>query len=728
MRNSTKNRFFYLFVMLFSFSTTLFSQKHYHLVIDSAQLFINPTYPTIQINGQFSGPTLFLDRKTGNTIKVTNHLKNPIAIHWGGIKTTPRQSGLAYTNSLAIEPGQSKTYTLNTEQEGTFSYYATTSTHKQQGLYGAIVVKDKMAQNTQYQEERVLVLSDYTALSTEDILHTLKRNSRWYNYKKKQTNTAFDYLKKGLFWDRLKMAFHKVPASGISEIPQEYAFINGDTSLQIIGCKQNSKLLFRIANTASSSNFTLKFSGNKLNIIAADGLPIDTQVVDQLPIAIGETYDLFIEMPSDTLAYELKALSHDGTLSTSILFGDSALIHGDSSFILAQNIQKQNIYKSSSLKGISWEKEKEIYKTIDTTGMNKIEQMGAARDQYLNAREAGNVDSLLREQELVLNYHMLKALDSTQIDSTKPTRIVKMKLVGNPQRYVWGIASNQLNSKGEITIAKGEKVILDIKNKTAMHQPIHFGGHYFRVVNAQGKYSPLKHSINIKPLDHIILELEAENEKTWRIDGTMLYRNHTGLTQEVSYEGTAIDSDVAAASKKHHAQKASERFDYGQIGLMYNMGDFIYNNTTHKTALNIDFETDYRFYFETDIDYSYYFGKSQQVSAFGGLFMNGGDNRAYIIDSNDVTAKFKVFPKAVIGLRYVLPLFINAEARINHDLDVRLEFSGKIPLFPYVNLRYRANTDKEWQLMLEGRIIKRASVLMSIDHLYGFGLGGAWKF
>ena len=46
-----------------------------------------------------------------------------------------------------------------------------------------------------------------------------------------------------------------------------------------------------------------------------------------------------------------------------------------------------------------------------------------------------------------------------------------------------------------IRIRHGENVRFIIINKTMMHHPMHLHGHFFRVINGQGDYSPLKHTV-----------------------------------------------------------------------------------------------------------------------------------------------------------------------------------------------------------------------------------------
>ncbi len=717
---------------LLSFSLGLSSQK-----TKSIDFILNwetktigkDTFRVVTINGMFPGPNLSIQKKKSTSITIKNNLGEPTSIHFTGLQTNLRDNGDPFVNAVPIESGQTKTITLIPPEEGLFSYYGLMSNHKQMGLYGSLEVKSILDMPSKFDEELTLVLSDIDNKTADQIIKPLKRNSKWNEIKKKKINaTWFDYIFNNAGIDRLVQSFNRIPAVAFHEFNPQLALLNGDTALELTGCEAGHSILLKIINASTFTNFDLKYSGGEMRLHSADGLPIDTQSVDRMQIGIGESYIVSINIPSDTLAYELKAQSFDGVLSTSVYFGEPKMIHSDSNLLNVRKIPVLNRYKTSSLKGVAWEDEMVIYQRVDTVGLNKLEQMGAQQDKYEAASKVGNVDSILRSQDMVLNYHLIKSPDSTNIDTSKPYKKVEMAIKGNMQRYVWDVDVKDANQKGQITVSAGDRIELVIDNKTPFFQPFHLHGHYFRMKNAQGKYAPFKHSINIKPLDRVTLEWVPNKSGVWAFDGNMLYRNHHGLSQEIAYDGQSKDADVLSSYQKDRKKFLSNRYNYGQISLLYNMLDFNFTSSTYKTAFNVDLESDYRYYFETDIDYSYYVGSNQYLSFFGGMFMNGGDNRVYLIDSNDVSAKFKVNPLGVIGMRYTLPLFINAEARLAHDLSYRFEFSGKIPLAPRTNIYYRANTDKEWQVMLEGRIIQKASLMFVLDYDYRFGIGGRWMF
>lgn len=43
-------------------------------------------------------------------------------------------------------------------------------------------------------------------------------------------------------------------------------------------------------------------------------------------------------------------------------------------------------------------------------------------------------------------------------------------------------------------------------NNTMMRHPMHLHGHFFRLINEQGDYAPLKHTFDIQPMETVTIE------------------------------------------------------------------------------------------------------------------------------------------------------------------------------------------------------------------------------
>lgn len=78
---------------------------------------------------------------------------------------------------------------------------------------------------------------------------------------------------------------------------------------------------------------------------------------------------------------------------------------------------------------------------------------------------------------------------------------------------------------------------IEFFNDTMMHHPLHLHGHFFRVLMGQGKYSPLKHTIDLPPMTKRTVEFEANEKGDWLFHCHLLYHMHAGMTRIFSYQG-----------------------------------------------------------------------------------------------------------------------------------------------------------------------------------------------
>jgi hypothetical protein len=87
-------------------------------------------------------------------------------------------------------------------------------------------------------------------------------------------------------------------------------------------------------------------------------------------------------------------------------------------------------------------------------------------------------------------------------------------------------------------------------NRSMMHHPMHLHGHFFRVINGQGNYSPLKHTVDVPPMQTTVIEFAAEEVGDWFFHCHLLYHLDSGMARVVHYEGFEPYPDTAAVRYK----------------------------------------------------------------------------------------------------------------------------------------------------------------------------------
>ena len=322
-------------------------------------------------------------------------------------------------------------------------------------------------------------------------------------------------------------------------------------------------------------------------------------------------------------------------------------------------------------------------KSGDMTGMN---QGGMADAAPADRSDRGM--SMMDEQNTI-DYSILKSPESIVFPTNRPIREIPLTLTGNMFRYIWGFNGQPLSRADMIQIRRGEIVRIRMMNNTMMMHPIHLHGHYFRVLNGQGQYSPLKHTVNVSPMESVTIEFMADDDKDWFFHCHLLYHMLSGMARVVSY-GDKPDSSIAAIQKLHlRDMRDNQPFVWGYLQPGYPINYFNLNVSNNKNAIVAGGDHDWRTNrFEFDLDYERYFGDWFRV--FAGI---DGGNEEFLrrVRSEDGTPPVsgQRIIRAVAGIRYMLPFLIQSEVKLDTRGNVRFQLSGQQMLFPRLDFQYQ---------------------------------------
>lgn len=188
---------------------------------------------------------------------------------------------------------------------------------------------------------------------------------------------------------------------------------------------------------------------------------------------------------------------------------------------------------------------------LDDMGMNmSLQQMdmnvvmypeitGEKETEKTKSKQEGNNDNRYNSNALsdivTLNYSMLKSATKTKLPDA-PTKTLHFTLTGNMNRYVWSIDNKTVSETDKIMIKKGENVRIILYNNSMMRHPMHLHGHFFRIVNQHGDYSPLKNVLDIMPMETDTIEFAATESGDWFFHCHILYHMMSGMGRIFSYE------------------------------------------------------------------------------------------------------------------------------------------------------------------------------------------------
>ncbi|MDP2412743.1 multicopper oxidase domain-containing protein [Daejeonella sp.] len=670
--------------------------------------------PAISINGTIPAPTLYFTEGDTAVIHVKNLMQVETSVHWHGLLLPNVADGVPYLTTPPIEAGSTYTFSFPVIQNGTYWYHSHTGLQEQVGLYGPIVIYPK---NKRVEKEKVILFADWTNESMSTVVRSLKANYEWYGIKRKSVQSWGEALVKGYLGDKAKQEWSRMPPMDVSDVYYNAFLANGRQVTEYPEFKAGETVRLRLINGGAGTYFWVQFAGGPMTIIAADGKDVEPVKVDKIDFPIAETYDVLITIPAEG-AYELRATSADISGHSSVYFGSGKKIDAPdipklNYFAMLRERNKMDMGsagKDGSMPGMDMQQQKDSTKKMN--GMD----MGAKKESP--SMPGMDMPGMKMENEKsagALTYDMLRSVERTAFDKNLPVREVPLTLTGNMLRYIWSFDDKPLSKADKIMIKKGEVVRFKMFNNTMMRHPMHLHGHFFRFLNAQGEYAPLKHTFDIQPMETVTIEFLANEEQDWFFHCHILYHMATGMARIVSYEGSE-QNEFAKTGYKVLKKEDNFISKWADLNVLSNgawLEGFVSNN---KNQLRFDGRVNWKGDYETETHLLRFLDKRDYLAAFIGYDnrLNGGG----IKNTKDNRKAFEA------GLLYLLPFFIETELRVDQTGRLRAQLQRRdMPITTRLFFDGRVNTDKEYTLGLRYFVTRTFSISTLHDSDYGTGAG-----
>jgi CopA family copper-resistance protein len=729
------------------------------------------------INGTIPGPVLRFKEGDIARIRVHNKMNVETSIHWHGVLVPPDMDGVPYVSFPPIMPGTSFIYEFPIRHSGTYWYHSHTSLQEQSGVYGSIVIEPRQI-GPKTDRDYVVMLSDWTDESTHEVLRTLKRGSEWYALQKGSGQSISGSARLGLLSDYYKRELRRMPAMDISDIAYDRFLANGNPEITL-AANPGETLRLRIIDGGAGTNFHLEFAGGPMVIVAADGQNVEPVQEKRFLIAIAETYDVLVKVPASG-AYEFRATAHDGSGYASIWLGTgkrhsapdipkpnlySAIGHMGhltlrhifaltppgamgmpNSEVEAGRFDRPGMMGMGSMHGmehdtdhssmkmglkepVSGAREKSRDQGMDHGGqpMPSTPQASRSGKKYgMNFRFLAA--DLSSSKDLAVDgidpsrpwppYDKLRATKRTALPKDKPVREIRLTLDGDMERYVWTVNNRTLSESDAILIREGEVARFIMINRTMMHHPMHLHGHFFRVINGQGDYAPLKHTVNVAPMSTTVIEFDANEFGDWFFHCHLLYHMKSGMARVVHYENFTLDPPLAAI--RPNLYKDSWYF-WGQADVLSNMTEGFLMLSSTRNIFAADWEVGWQ-----DVDDSEWegiFTWERYINRFF-TFFAGADLLDEGRDANKT--------RGVFGFHYLLPLNVESRTWIDTDGGARVKLEKIFDLTPRLALfgetEYDSHEKWENSAGLSYMIQKQFSVVIQWHSDYEFGGGLQIRF
>uniref|UniRef100_A0A1X7TZC2 Uncharacterized protein n=1 Tax=Amphimedon queenslandica TaxID=400682 RepID=A0A1X7TZC2_AMPQE len=501
----------------------------------------------IAVNGRIPGPTLIVTEGQLVKVNVINRLASEsVSVHWHGMhqRNSNWMDGVEHVTQCGIPPGASFSYFFYATQYGTHWYHSHSGAQRTDGLFGALIVKEKQ-DNPQYtafmkklnemgiQEntyvdnpnEHTLTLLDWQKSNSLDLFTQIHSSIRYFNI-----DEASELV--GANIPRTRSS----DGAEIGPVPYWSGLINGrgrhnDTDysnsiLSDFNVTAGNMYRFRLIGAQSLYAYRFSIEQHDLTVIATDGQFIEPETVDYIIIHSGERYDFLLEAKeeNENQRFMIRAVTLSFTETSTYLEEQSAeailnyrsttTLSSDYAGIAAssQNVSKRcNDNKPCQALNCPFKNFPEQF-NIKCIHIHNLTRLSSDMQKDLpdvatsdNSRlffnfgfEGTRLTSAVNARNLKLPSASLAQLEANKLNDINGTEFCKDlnkpntcnrdngNEVISPKCYCTHVVDVEANKYIELVISATGPDYDDVNPRTSKFlfaHPVHLHGHYFHVVD-----------------------------------------------------------------------------------------------------------------------------------------------------------------------------------------------------------------------------------------------------
>ncbi len=721
------------------------------------------------VNGIIPGPTLKFTEGEYAIIYVKNEMNVETSVHWHGIIIPNFYDGVPYLTTPPIRPGETFKYEFPIKQAGTYWYHSHTMLQEQSGVFGSLILNPK-EKTLDYDKDLVLMLSDWTNEKPMNVLRNLKRGNEWYGMKKGTSTPLNQVIARGAFGAQLNFWRQRMEGADIADIYYPAFLVNGKQQPDYPDFKAGEKVRLRIINGSASTQFWMTFGGDTPTLVSADGLNVEPLQKNKTFIAVAETYDFIVTIPQNG-KIEFRAMAQDGSGTATAFIGNGKVLTAEvvpkpDKIKMMQKMAKMDMKMGAHALKFQPKKDErfqmkeeygmrmdEMNQPADEAGMDKTSEktmdmpkkdsmmnkkmdhskmdhskmnMEMSKDLKMDKDDMKGMDGMDMFSEY--NYDYLKSPEKTTYDKEVPVKEILLNLTGNMNRYIWSMNGVPLSETDQIKINHKEVTRITLNNLTMMHHPMHLHGHFFRVINKNGEYSPLKHTVNVPPMQEVTIEFYGNEYGDWFFHCHILYHMMSGMARVISYD-TPRDDRLNGYPISGLITEADKYYTWAMVDAASHMTELNFATSNIRNQFNVMAEYGWNENLEAEVTYERYLHDYLRV--FGGVNIENE-----LEDSLD-----ELSTTAIAGVRYLTPYLFNLDVRIDNKLRPQISLSREILIFPrtaiFGSYEYQADfgwvddlpagdnfaNEVVWNAGVEYFLSRNFSLMASYDNRFGAGGG-----
>ena len=401
-------------------------------------------------------------------------------VHWHGQLPPWTQDGFPWPQMPPIANGAVQAYDY-APTSGTYWMHSHQDL-QEQNLMTAPLIVHTAAELSEDRQEVVLMLNDFTFRTPDEVLAGLRTGT--------SANTAQAMAQE------TPGRTVGVPDTGMSGMDMSRlggmhmdlndvhydAFLANDRTLadpEVVRVERGGRVRLRVINGASSSQFWIDLGDLAGRVVASDGQPVQPVADSRFPIAIAQRLDILIDLP-EVGAFPILARLEGGARQTGIVLATT----GARIPRIAESAQTTPPVKNSL--------------EVRLTAM-----------EPLPARRADVIGTIA--------------------------------LAGGMKPYAWSMNGEYWPQVTPFILDKGQRVEIDLINRSMMAHPMHLHGHAFQVVAIDDHplQGAVRDTVLVPPMGRVRIAFDANNPGRWAFHCHNLYHQATGMVTEFRYRGIA---------------------------------------------------------------------------------------------------------------------------------------------------------------------------------------------
>lgn len=286
--------------------------------------------------------------------------------------------------------------------------------------------------------------------------------------------------------------------------------------------------------------FDVRIPGLKMTVVAADGLHVKPVSVDELRIAVAETYDVIVEPAADAYTLFAQAMDRSGYARATLASraGLTAPVPAlDSRPLVTMDDMGMGGMDHGSM-------DMSDMAGMDHSAMGPMQSHPASeKDNPLVDMQAMTPTPKLDDPGLGLRNNGRRVLTYADLRSTfddpdgrDPGRTIELHLTGHMEKFAWSFNGIKFSDAEPLRLKYGERIRLVLVNDTMMTHPIHLHGMWSDLEDENGNFQVRKHTIDMPPGTRRSYRVTADALGRWAYHCHLLYHMETGMFREVRVE------------------------------------------------------------------------------------------------------------------------------------------------------------------------------------------------